>query len=331
LNFFVILEVMKKLSESQRIRKIEQKWQSDIKKLFYNWHWEENLKHSEIAEKIGVPRPTITRWFSQLGVPTQPCKRFTNLNLLNVGLRNGPRAKPRIRKEKPIFANTAFFKNWTREMAYILGYFSADGSMYRSPRGAYFIDFVSTDKELIENAKRMFGSRHTITESFSIYHPNNKKRYRLQIGSKEMFNDLLKLGLTPRKSKIIKLPAIPKQYFADFVRGNFDGDGCVKFCLYIKKGRKKASPALVTQFSSGSKDFLVSLLQKLRECALIRGGCVYTKKDKKGESYVLLMSTNDSFRFCEFVYRNTEEDVFLRRKYNIFQEAKEYYKINMGA
>lgn len=322
---------MQRLSDSQRIKEIEQKWQSDIKKLFYNWHWEENLKHSEIAEKIEVPRPTITRWFSQLGVPTQSCKRFTNLNLLNVGPKEGPRAKLRIRKEKISFANTAFFKNWTREMAYILGYFSADGSMYRNPRGAYFIDFVSTDKELIENARRMFSSRHTISESLPNIHSNNKKRYRLQVGSKEMFQDLLNIGLTPRKSKIIKLPVVPEQYFADFVRGNFDGDGCVKFGLYTKKGRKKPSPILVTQFSSGSKIFLVGLLKKLKECALIRGGCVYTKRDKKGENYSLQMSINDSFRLFDFMYKDAEENVFLRRKYNIFQKAKEYYRINMGA
>ncbi|MCX6791177.1 MAG: hypothetical protein NTV62_03240 [Candidatus Gribaldobacteria bacterium] len=322
---------MQKIADSQRIRDIEQKWQGNVKQLFYDWHWKENLRHKEIAEKIGIPRPTVTKWFKNLGIYSQARERFTNLNLLNVGLRRGPKAKPKIKKEGVLFANIDFFKKWTREMAYILGYFAADGSMYRNSRGAYFIDFVSTDKELIVNAKRMFGSRHTISESFLTCCPNHKKRYRLQIGSKEMFNDLLKLGLTPRKSKIIKLPAIPKQYFADFVRGNFDGDGCVKFGLHIKKGRRKSNPVFVTQFSSGSKDFLVSLLQKLQEYALIRGGSVYVKQDKKGESYVLLMSIKDSFRFSEFIYRDAEENVFLRRKYNIFQGAKEYYKKNLGA
>jgi len=177
----------------------------------------------------------------------------------------------------------------------------------------------------------MFGSRHTISESLPNIYSNNKKRYRLQVGSKEMFQDLLRLGLTPRKSKNIKLPVIPNQYFADFVRGNFDGDGCVKFGLYIKRGRKKPSPVLITQFSSGSRDFLVDLLKKLKERALIQGGCVYVKRDKGGENYSLQMSTNDSFRLFDFMYKNTEENVFLRRKNNIFKKAKEYYRINMGA
>ncbi len=323
---------MQKLSESQRVSDIEQKWQGDIEKLFYSWHWNDGFTHREIANKIDLPRPTITRWFRQLNIPTQDCERPTKrryqIRLLKVLKQI---QKKKIHYEKPCLANKHFFKSWTREMAYILGYFSADGSMYRNPRGAYFIDFVSIDKELMENAKRMFGSRHTISESFLTNRPNNKKRYRLQIGSKEMFHDLLELGLTPRKSKTLKLPVIPKQYFADFVRGNFDGDGCVKFALYIKKGRKKPSPVLATQFSSGSRDFLVSLLQKLKEYALIQGGCVYAKQDKKGESYVLLMSTKDSFRFYDFIYKDAEENVFLRRKYNIFQEAKEYYRKNLGA
>jgi len=37
--------------------------------------------------------------------------------------------------------NENFFKKWTPEMAYVLGFFAADGSMVKNKRGACFIEF----------------------------------------------------------------------------------------------------------------------------------------------------------------------------------------------
>ena len=51
----------------------------------------------------------------------------------------------------PIFKtkNENFFKAWSPDMAYVLGFFAADGSMYRTNRGTYFIEFQITDKDLL--------------------------------------------------------------------------------------------------------------------------------------------------------------------------------------
>lgn len=317
---------MRKIEESLRIKDIEDKFGASIGDIFYAWHWKEGFTHNDIANKVAIPRPTITRWFKQFRIPSQDCERFTKkrcqIHLLKVLKKI---KKKKFPYEKPCLANKHFFKTWSRDMAYVLGYFAADGSMYRNPRGAYFIDFVSIDKELIENIKRMFDSRHRISESSSANCLNNKRRYHLQIGSKEMFKDIVGIGLTPRKSKIIKLPIIPKEYFADFVRGNFDGDGCVKFAFYKRKGRKKQTVVFCTRFSSGSKIFLEQLLKTLQKNASILGGSVLTKKDKKGDNYELQLSTNDSFRLYDFMYKNVKKGNFLRRKFNIFQEAKNYY------
>ena len=73
---------MYKLESSSRIQSIESKFGDSIKKILYNLHWQDNLKHSEIGKKINVPRSTVTKWFHRLNVPTQSCTRFTNLNLI---------------------------------------------------------------------------------------------------------------------------------------------------------------------------------------------------------------------------------------------------------
>ena len=109
-------------------------------------------------------------------------------------------------------------------MAYVLGFFTADGSMIKNKRGAHFIEFQITDRDLLFKIRKTLGSEHKIATRKR--NGNWKTIYRLQIGSGEMFNDLLALGMLPRKSKIISLPEIPDKYFFDFLRGCFDGDGC---------------------------------------------------------------------------------------------------------
>lgn len=42
--------------------------------------------------------------------------------------------------------NQDFFKEWNPTMAYVLGFFAADGNMIRTKRGGHFISFHITDK-----------------------------------------------------------------------------------------------------------------------------------------------------------------------------------------
>jgi hypothetical protein len=51
-------------------------------------------------------------------------------------------------------------------------------------------------------------------------------------------NDLLKLGVLPRKSKIIKFPKIPKKYLNHFIRGFLM---VMEQYVYLKKYHKKGS------------------------------------------------------------------------------------------
>ena len=89
----------------------------------------------------------------------------------------------------PIFKakNENFFKTWTPEMAYVLGFFTADGNMIKNKRGAHFIEFEITDKDLLHAIRGLLESNHKITERKR--RDSWKKAYRLQIGSKVIFND----------------------------------------------------------------------------------------------------------------------------------------------
>lgn len=43
-----------------------------------------------------------------------------------------------------------------------------------------------------------------------------------------MVGDLIKLGITPRKSHTLQYPKLPKQFERHFMRGLLDGDGSIK-------------------------------------------------------------------------------------------------------
>jgi intein-encoded DNA endonuclease-like protein len=213
--------------------------------------------------------------------------------------------------------NENFFKKWTPEMAYILGFFTADGNMIKNKRGAYFISLEITDKEILESIRDTIGSNHRIGVRKKKF--PWKDAYRLQIGSKIMFNDLLKLGLTPNKSKTIDLPIVPDKHFSDFVRGYFDGDGCVTICHYVRRDRNnKKCEKILSGFISGSKNFLESLHLKLKTFANITGGCFYENK-----GYRLSFSSEDTRKLYNFMY-NDKNGLFLIRKKEKF---KKYFNI----
>ena len=152
-------------------------------------------------------------------------------------------------------------------MAYVLGFFTADGNMVKNKRGAHFIAIEITDRDILEKIKEAVGSNHKIGVKKRKF--PEKDAYRLQIGSKEMFDDLLRLGLMPNKSKTIDLPFVPDKYLSHFVRGYFDGDGCISYGIYNRKDRKSKNYLFGSRFTSGSKIFLENLLKKIRDNAII--------------------------------------------------------------
>lgn len=201
-------------------------------------------------------------------------------------------------------------------MAYVLGFFTADGNMIRNKRGAHFISIEITDRDILEEIKKALNSNHKIGIREREVE-DHKEIYRLQIGSKEMFSDLLKLGLTPNKSKTIELPNVPKEYFPHFIRGYFDGDGNVTICDYIRKDRNNKKYRIISSgFTSGRKHFLRNLHFKLKEFANITGGTF----NFSNRGYRLYFSVKDSLSLYNFMYGSLENSLFLLRKKSKFEE-----------
>jgi len=214
--------------------------------------------------------------------------------------------------------NHDFFKKWSPEMAYVLGFFAADGSMLKNNRGAHFIEFTITDLIILELIQKVVRSTHKL----QIRDRNSgiwKVQYRLQIGSKEWFSDLSRLGFTQNKSNTLKFPKIPKKYLGDFIRGYFDGDGCVYFNNLKYADRKYKRWVLLTIFTSGSREFLEALHTILRTFK-VKGGSLR----KKVRGFDLAFSHSDSLALYRLMYHTGKtSDMFLPRKREKLERAIE--------
>ena len=207
-------------------------------------------------------------------------------------------------------------------MAYVLGYLYADGCVMdaRSSRAQYMM-VISKDRGSIELIKRLLNSEHPILirEPYEARHRDNKiyqssQSYILRIGSKEIYKDLCVFGLHPNKSKSILFPSIPAKSLPDFIRGYFDGDGCVHVEIGEGVNGKKTLKRLRAIFTSGSYKFLEELAGVLTNKVLVKRRKIYRSQ----RAFQLRYSTTDSISLFKFLYRDTPHNLMLKRKFEVF-------------
>lgn len=127
------------------------------------------------------------------------------------------------------YKDNIFNKIDSEEKAYWLGYLYADG--YNSQVENY-ISFtqVEQDKEMVYKFKKFLESNAPI--QFRAKPKQNEKWqdvYTLKVTSKQISQDLAKIGCVQAKSLILKYPTIlSDDLHKHFIRGYFDGDGSVQ-------------------------------------------------------------------------------------------------------
>ena len=152
---------------------------------------------------------------------------------------------------------------WSPELAYVVGLLVTDGSLSIDGR---HIDFTSKDVQLLKTFKKCLELKNKIGFKSSGF---SKKKYpHVQFGDIILYKWLLKIGLTPHKSKTIGKLKIPNKYFFDFLRGHFDGDGS---CYSYWDSRWASSFMFYVNFSSGSLFHLEWLKSKLKKFLKING------------------------------------------------------------
>lgn len=151
----------------------------------------------------------------------------------------------------------AFFETWSPTMAYVLGFWFADGYMRKEK--SYRTLFVSNDFQILEDMRRALKSNAPIRKK------RNDAAFELVFHSKELYEGLRHRGGLRCKSRTMAFPFVPQAYLRDFIRGYFDGDGSVFFVEYFRTKDGRRTRELRTNFTSGSEAFLFSLMENLNE------------------------------------------------------------------
>lgn len=240
----------------------------------------------EIAAKTGFSHGTISRNMKRQGVATIPGKGCG--------------------RPDPV---DSFFLEDSRELYYVVGFVSADGNIGTGLTG---VTAAQTELEILEDMGALIGRTPTVLRKDGTY--------ILSLGGKLLakhFGD--RWGIFPNKSKTIRLQGVPDEYFGDWLRGYFDGNGCV---LNVRKD------GVFTGAHIGITSGSVGLLEDIRGrlSSLGAGWHKIAMNDRGwGTSYSIKYGKADSERIYHLMYDGAS--LFLKRKKDKFGALREQYPL----
>lgn len=206
-----------------------------------------------------------------------------------------------------IYTDELFFNDWSHELAYFLGWMASDGNISES-KNAFRI--TSTDIEHLESLFSLFsyGWETSIREWKTKEHSHYLPAGTISISREDIMNMLIDYGIPPNKSLIMKLPYIPSKYMRDFVRGVFEGDGCITY-------KSNLSPKIV--FATGSEKFAYGLGEVIEKQTGLK---VYVYVDKKNTLTLEYDSITSVKMLFKYMYEGVPSELILKRKYDVFIE-----------
>ncbi len=204
-------------------------------------------------------------------------------------------------------------------MAYVLGLLATDGTIHLTPaRGANAKDkmlksitFVQKERELLEKMLHLMDSNAKIIfrEEKQYGSITSGAVYYFTLNNTKLFDRLVELGISERKSLTIKFPDIPEPNVRHFIRGCWDGDGSIG---------KHSENSYHARFFSGSKIFIEGMLAEL-EKSEFPPRRIYSRNDERyfWVSYVGKIVG----KLYVYLYEDVPSSMRYERKYLIFRKA----------
>lgn len=241
--------------------------------------YQEGLSERSIAEKLGCSRSPVKKILEDNEITKRP---------------SGGHALYAIDSE--------FFSRIDSEAkAYILGLFYADAHFRTTRPKRVRLSLVETDKELLDQVAielRTDKPIYYIPPSVGRY--STLGQYSLDVLNTKMIGDLDKIGMSNRS----KFPDIPKELHRHFIRGYFDGDGCISIGSRVGN-YEMFIMAPLTMVESMSKIMLKTDLHMSSP-----------QHAKSGMYKIRISGAKNIAKVHEFLYN--EATIFLARKYDKF-------------
>lgn len=198
-----------------------------------------------------------------------------------------------------------------------MGLIYADGSIGTHQKyDINLISISSKDIDYLKMVKELIGYDGEIIERISGY---GKIYYMISFYSEQMSRDLKVFGLRYKKAEnIIVLPDIPKELIRHFLRGYFDGDGCIyESTSTTKSGDKKYYYKVFAVEIIGNLEFLKQIGDVFSKCEIS-----YTFKNSKCDymKYIRVKGSRNLNKLYELFYKDCS--IYLNRKKIIFDKMK---------
>jgi len=192
----------------------------------------------------------------------------------------------------------------TEDKAYFLGFIVADGSVNSISN---VIQITQREPDILYEFKRYIKYEGDLIKS------KNRDVFDIKISSSKMKSDLLKLGISSNKTMSVNYPSIPENLQSHFMRGVFDGDGCVS----IHHDKRDNSDRGQVNICSGSFEFIKEYVDNMvRYCGVKKNNI----RQPKGTYYVIDWGgLSDVESFYEFLYKDA--NIFLKRKKETYDKV----------
>lgn len=208
-----------------------------------------------------------------------------------------------------------FEKIDTPNKAYIFGFLWADGTIYTNTHKIK-LELQKDDLEILEKIKRELkwtGEIKTIlNKEGKSYRPKETISYRMALTNKKIVDDLAKKGFkTHRESSPLPYKFVPRKYLLDFIRGYFDGNGCISFKNIEKNVLKNLTISIC-----GGTTIIHNIGTILTENYGLHVVYHRRRKNNPDNDTLYISRKNDCVRFLNLIYENSS--LHLQRKYQKF-------------
>lgn len=191
---------------------------------------------------------------------------------------------------------------------YVMGFLTADGCVSKDRHGnACSLTLELSDEQIVEDIAKEFGKQH--------YHRSriiaNKERhfYRVTLNHKDLPCD----ANCFKKGRVgIKAVYDSCENKHDFIRGLFDGDGCVTECT---SDQRRMLLRIFFSINSGCSEVKEIIDSFCAENDIKES--FYFDKRGSGSWYNSINRKEDVAKFFNLIYGNNPS-LFLKRKYDIF-------------
>lgn len=172
--------------------------------------YKKGLSMRKVADEVNVSAGTVSKVLKHYNEASRPAHAKGH-------------SKGTTKNRKHFFDLDFFEVINTEEKAYWLGFLYADG--YVSYRGSISLSLQEKDVDHLKLFRKALKA-----DDISLVYKKDVNAYSLNLCSVKMSEDLIKLGCIQKKSLVLKFPTydqVPKDLINHFMRGYFDGDGCI--------------------------------------------------------------------------------------------------------